>query len=140
MFIVVINKKTATSELNDYLFTDIVSTLKEKIGTSRFPPPAYDLVSHKINFAGVDIQIPYNSDQDLLCKTILRSMASMRKEWSWDEMLEKWGEDATPGKGWRTVYNAGREINNKIATETTVKNLLLVRKLSIAVNPKYIRG
>ena len=135
-----VNQNTNAGSFKDYVFTDIVSTLKEKIGTSRFPPPVYDPVAHKIGFAGVEIQIPYNSDQDLLCKTILKSAATMRKEWSWDEMLEKWGEDATPGKGWRTVYNAGREINNKVATETTVKDLLLVRKLSIAVNPKFARG
>lgn len=134
------NQNANTGGFKDYVFTDIVSTLKEKITQSRFPPPAYDHIAHKINFAGVEIQIPYNSDQDLLCKTILKNMASMHKEWSWDEMLEKWGEDATPGKGWRTVYNAGREINNKVATETTVKDLLLVRKLTTAVNPKYARG
>jgi len=135
-----INKNSAIGELNDFIFADIVSTLKEKIGTSHFPPPVYDRISHKIRFAGVEIQIPYNSDQDFLCQTILKNAAALRKEWSWDEMLEKWGENVSPEKGWRTVYNAGREVNNKIATETTVKNLLLVRKLTVAVNPKYYRG
>jgi len=135
-----VNKNSGVGELNDFIFNDIVSTLKEKIGTSRFPPPTYNHISHKIRFAGVEIQIPYNSDQDLLCKTLLKNAASMKKEWSWDEVLEKWGEEASVGKGWRTVYNAGREINNKTATETTVKDLLLVKKLTIAVNPKYANG
>jgi len=135
-----INPKNALGDFKGFVFTDIVSTLKEKISQSRFPPPVYDPVSHKITFAGVDIQIPYNSDQDLLCKTLFKNGATMCREWSWDVILEKWGDGAPPGKGWRTVYNAGREINNKVATETTVKDLLLVRKLTIAVNPKYARS
>jgi hypothetical protein len=133
------DQKNNSGDFKDYLFADIIPTLREKISQSRFPPPTYNLLSHKVNFAGVEIQIPYNSDQDLLCKTLLKDKASMNKEWSWDEVLEKWGDIALE-KGWRTVYNAGREINGKIAAETTIKDMLLVKKLTIAVNPKYASG
>jgi hypothetical protein len=134
------NQQNNLGGFKDFVFTDIVSSLKDKIRESHFPPPVYNTISHKITFAGVDIQIPYNSDQDLLCKTIFKSSATMRKEWSWDEVIEKWGEDASPRKGWRTVYNAGREVNDKVSTETTVKDLLLVKKLTIAVNPRFAKS
>lgn len=129
-------QKNRLENFNDYFFSDIVPTLKEKISQSRFPPPTYNLLSHKIFFAGVEIKIPYNSDQNMLCKTLFANKASLHKEWSWDEVLEKWN-DPSPNKGWRTIYNAGREINNKVSSETTIKDLLLVKKLTIAVNPRY---
>ena len=126
-------------DFSNYVFSDIVPSLRDKISCCRFPPPAYDVISHKIRFAGVDIAIPYNSDQDALCRTLLKDKRTMSREWSWDEIMEKWGEASFGKDSWRRIYNAGREINQKVAGETTVKDLLLVRKLSVAVNPRFMR-
>lgn len=60
------------------------------------------------------------------------------KEWTWDEMLEKWGGNYEDKDNWRKVYNAGREVNIKVASETAIKDLLLVKKLTVAINPKYL--
>jgi len=132
------NDRAPKKHFNDFVFTDLVPTLKQKIRESRFPPPVYNSISHKIEFAGVEVQIPYDSDQDSLCRALFKDEMSCHKEWSWDELIEQWGEGGNKRSGWRTVYNAGREINNKVAAETTVKDLLLVRKLTIALNPKYV--
>ncbi len=128
-----------SKDFSNYIFSDIVSSLRDKISCCHFPPPAYDLISHKIRFAGVDIAIPYNCDQDSLCRTLLKDEAAMSREWSWDEILEGWGETSFGKESWRRIYNAGREINQKVASETTVKDLLLVRKFSIAVNPRFMQ-
>jgi|GEM_PF-4676957 len=120
----------------ELIFPDILATLRDKIRKSKFQTPAYNTISHKIFFAGVEIQLPYDSDQDLLCKVLMENDRAIRREWSWDEIFEQWGEPHSK-EDWRRVYNAGREVNQKIACETTIKDLLLVHKFSIALNPKY---
>lgn len=124
----------------DYVFPDIVDSLKQKISTCRFPDPEYDIKGRKIVFAGVNIGIPYNSDQELLCQTLFKNKLSRNREWSWDEVIEGWGDEISGQNQWRRVYNAGREINSKVAMETTLKDLLVVKKYSIAVNSKYVNS
>ena len=63
---------------------------------------------------------------------------AMEKEWSWDEVLEKWGGNYEKKENWRKVYNAGSEVNKKVAIETGIKDLFIVRKKTIFVNPKYL--
>lgn len=124
-------------DILDYAFPDIVESLKRKIVTCRFPVPKFNDDVSCLFFAGVEIAIPYNSDQRLICRTIFKNKTSRLKEWSWDEVLEDWGEPESEKSLWRRVYNAGREVNFKVAMETTVKDLLLVRKYSVKLNPKY---
>jgi hypothetical protein len=131
------NKRGEEKNILDYAFPDIIDSLRKKIVTCRFPAPRFDQAGCTVVFAGVEIPIPKNSDQELLCQTLLKGKASRSREWSWDEVLESWGEtDYEKGK-WRRVYNAAREVNFKVAMETTVKDLLSVRKYSVKVNPKH---
>jgi len=104
-----------------------------------FSPPSYNETSYTIWFKDKDIPIPPNSNQNSLCKVIFKNKSSLRKEWSWDEMLEKWGGSYEDKEAWRKVYNAGREVNKKVAIETGVKDFLIVKKLTIAVNPNYLK-
>jgi len=93
---------------------------------------------HTIRFKGKEISIPPDTDQDSLCSVVIVNKKAKKKEWSWDELLEKWGGNYEDKDNWRKVYNAGREINLKVAAETIVKDLLVVRTKTIRVNPKYI--
>ena len=63
----------------------------------------------------------------------------MNREWSWDELLDKWGGGYEEKNQWRIVYNAGREVNKKVAIETGVKDLFIVKKQTIKLNPKYLK-
>ena len=99
--------------------------------------PRLSYTPHKLSFKGKVIFIP-EGDQDTLCRVILRNKNAMKREWSWDEVLEKSGERNIDTSMWRRVYNAGREINKKVAIETTIKDLLDVRKQTISVNTKYL--
>jgi hypothetical protein len=92
--------------------------------------------SHKLSFKGKEIFIP-GGDQDDLCQVLFKNKTALKREWSWDEITEKWGGDPNDNN-WRKVYNAGREINKKVAIETGIKDLLDVNKKTIRVNPKFL--
>lgn len=100
--------------------------------------PNYDTVDCIIHFRGKNIQIPHNSDQELLCKVVLRNKQSMLKKWPWDEAVEAWGDEPDT-IGWRKVYNAGRAINDKVAVETATKDFLIVKTKFVQLNPKFLR-
>ncbi len=79
--------------------------------------------------------------QDSLCRVLFRNKRSMMKDWSWDEVLDKQvGTEGTydTTKDWRKVYDPGREINTKIAIETGIPDLLIIKKRTVRINPKYL--
>jgi hypothetical protein len=99
--------------------------------------PQLSYLPHKLSFKSKLIFIP-EGDQDMLCRVILRNKNTLKKEWSWDEVIEKWGGNYEGSETWRKVYNAGREVNKKVAVETGVKDLFDVKKKTISVNAKYL--
>jgi len=112
-----------------------VSSAKTK---KLFSPSSYNEISHTISFKNKEIPIPPNSNQSSLCKVVFKNTRSLQKEWSWDEMLEEWGGSFEGKDLWRKVYNAGREVNKKIAIETGIKDFFIAKKLTIALNPKHL--
>jgi len=100
--------------------------------------PHLSYQAHKIHFKGKEIFIA-DGFQDSLCRVLMKNIKMMKKEWSWDEVLdERKGKEDYGANGWRKVYGAGREVNKKVAMETGIKDLLIVRKNTIFVNPKYL--
>lgn len=91
-------------------------------------------------FLGKEIVIPSDTNQESLCKVLFKDKKSMCKVWDWDEMLEKWGDEYTGAyekRDWRKVYDAAREVNQKVAAKTAVEDLLIATAKTVAVNPKY---
>ncbi|MCL5432348.1 MAG: hypothetical protein M1484_04660 [Patescibacteria group bacterium] len=101
--------------------------------------PHLSYISHKLSFKGKEVFIP-DGFQDSICRTLLKSTKSMKKEWSWMDVLDQ--REGTEGTykddDWRKVYGAGLEINKKVAIETGIKDLLDVNKKTIRVTPKYL--
>lgn len=75
-----------------------------------------------------------NSNESKLCEVVLKNTKSMRKEWSWDEIVEAWG-DMSKDQDNTVIYRAGRRINDKVARKTEVKKLFIVTTKTIKVNP-----
>ena len=115
------------------------STQQGKIETATASTLSYDDVACKISFRDKSIPIPQNTDQESLCRVVFADKNNVTQVWSWDEMLEKWGGNYESKDAWRKVYNAGREVNKKIAIETGVKDLLIVKKHTVTLNPKYLK-
>jgi hypothetical protein len=99
----------------------------------------YDWKIGIIFFLGKKIRIPLNTNQEKICRVIFKNMANMKRLWSRDEIVEKWGDNPDM-INWRVVYNAARELNKKVAIETKIKDLLTVKKVSVQVNPKYLQN
>lgn len=97
----------------------------------------FDTESSLITIGNIKIKIPQNTDMEMLCKVILKNKKATLKKWSWDEILEEWGE--TPEEvGWRKTYHAGIGVNEKIARKTAIEDFLIVTTKTIQVNPKYL--
>lgn len=104
------------------------------------PRPKYDAKKRKIYFAQKYIPVPKDTTQEIVCQVVLKNDKAMTKEWSWDEIYLESGvkEETIDAYKPRSIYNAGRAVNSKVAQETTIKDLLDVRMLTIQVNPKYL--
>ena len=96
---------------------------------------------HTLHFMGEEILIPPDTNQDDLCKVVFANKESVTREWSWDEILEKWGEEygSYTRKDWRKVYEAKREVNQKISSKIGVSDLLIGTTHIVLVNPKYTK-
>lgn len=102
---------------------------------------AYDASASVIIFAGKKIPIRKDTNQGALCRVLFQNKKSIRKEWSWDEVADAWGDRDQRKAGeinWRQVYEAAQEINKKVATKTAVEDLLLVTTKTVSINPKYL--
>lgn len=102
--------------------------------------PNLAYMSPKLHFKGGQITISEGL-QDSLCRVIFRNKKNMIKKWNWDEVLDKqigMEKIYDAKKDWRKVYDPGRAINRNVAVETGVKDLLIVTKRTIRVNPKYL--
>ncbi|MBN1915878.1 hypothetical protein JW796_02685 [Candidatus Dojkabacteria bacterium] len=80
---------------------------------------------------------PSDSLENKLLKVILKDTESMKKEWSWDEIVEEWGE-STENIDNKVVYRAGKRVNEKVAKKTDVKKFLIVKTKTIQVNPSLV--
>ncbi|NMB56548.1 hypothetical protein GYA19_01250 [Candidatus Beckwithbacteria bacterium] len=113
------------------------ATIKLKRKLINLIEPNLSYESFRLSFKGKEILIP-EGDQDALCKVLFRDKKSMLKHWSYDEILEAWGGNYENKDAWRKVYNAGREINKKVAISTTIDDLIGVKTKTTFVNPKYL--
>ncbi len=98
---------------------------------------SFSMKTAKLEVEGKFISIPKNTDQFDLCKTIFKDELSKEKEWPTDEILEEWGSNYEGNEIWRKVYNAAREINQKVAAKTTIEDFLFVNRYTTKLNPKY---
>lgn len=111
---------------------DNLSEQNAKLVAPHFYPDNCEII-----FANKRINIPRNTNQAQLCNALF---SEPEKEWDWSEMLEAWGYDETAYKkdDWRKVYNTAREVNTKVAIETSVKDLLTVTQKTVQINPNYL--
>lgn len=111
--------------------------------SQQFENPKFDPARSILKFADKEILIDKTADsnQHSFCKTLFKDMTSMRQIWNWDEMLESWGDDPDGfnKQSWRKVYNAAIEVNNKVAIETGIKDLLDFTTKTTCVNLSYLK-
>jgi hypothetical protein len=90
-----------------------------------------------LNFQGKSIQFQIDTDPYYLLKTIFKNPT---KIWNYDEIADDWGLSYEEKPPWKRFYNAGYQINTKIAKETTVKDFLKLTNKTVNINQKYLRS
>jgi hypothetical protein len=90
-----------------------------------------------LNFQGKSIQFQIDTDPYYLLKTIFKNPT---KIWNYDEIADDWGLSYEEKPPWKRFYNAGYQVNTKIAKETTVKDFLKLTKKTVNINQKYLRS
>jgi len=111
--------------------------LKKQLDDIKPRPPKYNVKTSVLSFAGKNIQIPLNSKAEMLCQIVLKDKKAMLRQWSWDEIVEEWGN--SPDEEQRhVVYRAAKRVNTKVARKTGIEDLLLVTTKTTQVNPLYL--
>lgn len=100
--------------------------------------PQYDINTGIITFLGKQITIPLNTKLEMVCRVVLKNSTNMKRKWSWDEVVEENREEPDNFTA-RQIYNATRSINDKVAIETQIKDLLLAKPFTtVQLNPKFL--
>ncbi len=129
---ILLKDKSSISKLKQ-----VILKLNKKQSNSPKVLPAYNNSLHHILMKNKVIKIPPNSNQDELCKIVLKDKKSIYKNWSYDEIMEIWGEEYDKSMA-RKIYSAAREINEKIAIETGIKNFFITTLKTLQINPTLI--
>lgn len=88
---------------------------------------------------GNDLEIKRDTNEMDLCSVILRNEASLKRTWKADEIAEDLGIPLEETKAYRAkMYQAARQINNKVGLIAGLPNLLIYSTKSVQVNPKYL--
>lgn len=100
--------------------------------------PQYDINAGIINFLGKKIEIPLNTKLEMVCRVVLKNVSTMKKRWSWDEIVEENRENPNKFK-LRQIYKAVRAINDKVAVETQIRDFFISKPYStVLLNPKFL--
>lgn len=114
-----------------------ISAISHKMPNSTKTSLTYDKASCVIKLGDKAIKIPPDTNQDELCEVVLKNKTTIHKEWSYDEILEQWGDDFDT-KLWRRIYSAAREINAKVAIETGIKDFFITTLKTVQINPQLV--
>lgn len=100
--------------------------------------PQYDQNTGIITFLGKQIEIPLNTNLEMVCRIVLKNTTNMKHKWSWDEIVETNRENVDL-YNYRQIYTAVRSINDKVALETQIKDFLIAKPTStVQLNPQFL--
>lgn len=99
----------------------------------------FDKESSTLFFQGKEIIISKakNSRPHYILDTIF---SDKKKTWLYDEIAEESSNDRNEYEGydWKQFYQACRDINEKVAKETTIKDFLVYTKYQVSINRNYL--
>lgn len=132
-----LNTRDYEAEAKQKVLTELMlEEYRVKRQKAKVVNPMFDFVKSEIHFAGKVIKISKGSNEYHVCRAVF---SDPTKDWSWDEIVEKWGENPEMKK-WQVIYNAAKQVNTKVAIETGIKDLLRVTTKTTSVNPTYIEN
>jgi len=100
--------------------------------------PQYDISTGIIKFMGKEIEIPLNTNLEMVARIVLKNVENMKRKWSWDEIVEENREDSSLYDD-RKIYIAARAINDKVAQATAIKDFIICKPTStVQLNPDFL--
>ncbi|HRN69731.1 MAG TPA: hypothetical protein PLS49_00975 [Candidatus Woesebacteria bacterium] len=100
--------------------------------------PKYESNIPAIVVENTVIILSSDSNENKLCQVLFKDVKSMRKLWSWDEIIEKWSEDPENYSS-KTIYMAGTRLNQKIAIATQIQKFFEVKTTTIRISPSLLK-
>lgn len=127
------------NEKKAYLAELQIKQLEEQLAISKNSQfPKYDISTGVISFLGKEIDIPLNTNLEMICRIVLKNIANMKRKWTWDEIVEANRENPA-NFTYRVIYTASRSVTEKVAHETTVKDFFITKPTTtVQLNPKYL--
>lgn len=109
--------------------------------TNEKSPLSYDPKKGVLNVEGKPVKLNKDSFRAKILELLLSSVQNRKKEWSWDEVIEKiQGVDDidTQKENKSKFYPACDGLSKHIASKTGVTDLLIYNKSTVQINPKYL--
>lgn len=119
---------------------DLTSFMKEhRTGNAKIKEVKYNHRFTEIIIDDRAVKLRGDTNQSLICQIVLKEEASLKKRWEMMDLVEAMGEREFDDKNWnRIIYDAIRNINNKIGLETGIKDFFIVTMKTVEINPKYL--
>lgn len=136
------SKEYQENALMNLQITSLKEELEEKkkalLERQKKKLPKYESNIQAIIVENTAIVLASDSNENKLCQVIFKDLKSLRKIWSWDEIVEKWSEDPENYSP-KTIYMAGTRVNQKVATQTSIKKFFMLKTYNIQVNPTLLK-
>ena len=101
----------------------------------------YDPKKGELDVGGKKVKLNKDSFRAKLIELLLKDEKSRKKEWSWDEVVEKiegTKEIESTNENKKKFYPACDGLAKFIALKTGINDILIFNKSSVQIDPKYI--
>lgn len=102
---------------------------------------SYNAQKGELDIEGKKVKLKKDSFRAKLLELLLKDKKSLKKEWSWDEVIEAiedTKDEELTKENKNKFYPACDGLSRHIALKTGVNDLLLYNKSTVQINPKYL--
>ena len=105
------------------------------------PKVLYNAQKGDLDIEGKKVKLDKDSFRAKLLELLLKDDKSRKKEWSWDEVLERIEDITDPDvlkENKKKFYSACDGLTKHIASKTGINDLLTFNKSNVQINSKYL--
>ncbi len=127
------NFKNYLSMVNTYLIKELAKTENKKEHSKK----RFSFKNQQLKYEDTNIVISKskNTNPYFLLKILLKNI---KKEWAYDELWDSLYGTTYEPEEWKKIYNTAYDLNEKVARQTKINDLIDITKTIIKINPKYL--
>lgn len=128
-------------KLNEFLGLAKEENWKDELQILTVESINFDETKSQIVLNTIEVPISANTNQSELCRVLLKTSRSKKKQWLWEDILAKWGEHDFEDvkKAQRKIYEAAREINIKVSKVAHFDDFLVYNMQTVQLNPQLLK-